>query len=88
VVPTSTCEEDCRAREISGASDEAIIDLHIPANGPTRFPQPPFEGRDAGELFWIICGQAYERADPSHRPALLRSHRKRPRRNASETRDE
>src|SRR5262249_32557710 len=68
------------ANAISIASAPAVVDLHIPADGPAQLLQPLMESRESRLTFRIIGGIIHEHADAPHALALLRARRKRPRR--------
>src|SRR5262249_50878714 len=77
------------ANAIGIASAPAVVDLHIPADGPAQLLQPLMESRKAHLTFRIIGGVIHEHADAPHALALLRARRERPcRRRATEQRDE
>src|SRR5262249_50109695 len=77
------------ANAIGIARAPAVIDLHIPADGPARLLQPLMESREACLTFRIIGGEIHQHADAPHPLRLLRARRERPcRRRAAEQRDE
>src|SRR5262245_65140895 len=66
----------------------AVVDLHIPADGPAQLLQSLMESREACLTFRIIGGEVHEHADAPYPLALLRARRKRPHGRATEQRDE
>src|SRR5262249_52774870 len=70
------------------ASTPAGVDPHVAAVGPAQLLQPLHERRETGLTIRIVRGLANEPSDPPHLLGLLRLCRKRPRRRASEQRDE
>jgi hypothetical protein len=66
----------------------AGVDPHVAADAPAQRLQPWQERPDAGLIFLIVRGCGQEHTDAPHAVALLRPRRHRPRRRASETRDE
>jgi hypothetical protein len=63
-----------------GFAPPSVVYPYIAADGPPQWLQRLQKRRDAGLSFGIVgsCGQ--EHADAPHPLALLRAHRKRPRR--------
>ena len=75
-----------QAREIAGAP--AGIDPNVAADLPARLLQPLQERREPGLRFRFVGGCVHEHADAPHALALLCMRSKRPRRRATEQRDE
>src|SRR5262249_29770605 len=65
-----------------------IVDPHVAADGPAKFPEPLQERRIAGLCFRLVRSDGGKHADPPHALALLRARRERPRCRAAEQRDE
>src|SRR5262245_3765969 len=67
----------------------AVVDLHVPADGPAQLLQPLMESREARLSFRIVGGEVHKHADTPHafRP-FLRARRYRPRRRAANQLDE
>ena len=63
-------------------------DLHVAAIGPTQVRKRLNEHRDATLRLGIIFVKRHEHADAPHAVSLLRPRHHRPRRRASEPRDE
>ena len=66
------------ANVIGIACAPAVVDLHIPADGPAQLLQPLMESREARLCFRIIGGEVHEHADAPRPLALLRARRERP----------
>src|ERR1700756_4500267 len=64
------------------------VDPYVASLGPSQFLQSLTEGCDASLTFRIVCRGAYEDPDEPYPLALLRPRRERPRRRATEQRDE
>jgi hypothetical protein len=88
---TSDCKaSNCELLRLIGATGgcEAMLDLNIAAAHPSiPFELPP-ESQEPCLYLGIVLCDARQHADPPHSVALLRPRRHRPRRRASEPRDE
>src|SRR5262249_40078301 len=57
---------------------QTIVDPHVAADGPAKFPEPLQERRIAGLCFRLVRSDGGKHADPPHALALLRARRDRP----------
>ena len=73
---------------VAAAGSPAVLDTDVAAIGPSEFGKALLERGETRLPLFFACGTRHQHANAPQRPALLRPCCKRPRRRASEPRDE